>query len=208
MSFLIYKKYGNAETTRYEFLKPLKLGGRDGLMAQHIKQLKDDQTRSWKLGAGGLLKLAGFDGAVDELTVLFDVAGKDATSVCLYELIRIHGSCRDTSTQLALDMAVVIDQEIGDDAAAYAKNFEVPVPEKPRLLGETLSLSGGPVGGDWKWGTPPMQLGATIVQAQHGHGHGGGEPCANCNCGRRAAMTGIPYGSTAPLARTCGSIRR
>jgi hypothetical protein len=118
--------------------------------------------------------------------VLFDVTGADSTSVCLYELVKVHGSCRDTSTQLALDFTVVIDQEIGDDAAAYAKKFTVPVTDKPRRLGETLSLSGGPGGGDWKWGSPPMQLGATIVQAEHGHGSG--EPCPSCNCGRREAM--------------------
>jgi hypothetical protein len=186
MAFLIYKKYGNAETIRYEQLKPLKLGGRDGLIAQHVKTLPAAGTRSWKLSAGALLKLAGFAGAVDELAVLFDVTGRDATNVCLYELARIHGSCADMSTQLALDFAVVVDQEIGDNAAAYAKSFEIPVPEKPRLLGETLALTGGPGGGDWKWAGTSLQLGATVVQAQHGHGTG--EPCPNCSCGRREAM--------------------
>ena len=190
MAFLIYKKYGNAETTRYEKLQPLKLGGRDGLIAQHVKTLTGDQTRSWKLGATGLLKLAGFAGAVDELAVLFEVTGTDTTNVCLYELTRIHGSCADTSTQLALDFAVVVDEEMGDDAATYAKSFEIPVPEKPRLLGETLALSGGPGSGDWKWVGTSLQLGATVVQAQSAdsHGHGTGEPCPNCNCGRREAM--------------------
>jgi hypothetical protein len=187
MAFLIYKKYGNAETIRYEKLQPLKLGGRDGLIAKHVKTLTGDQTRSWKLGASTLLKLAGFAGAVDELAVLFDVTGKDATNVCFYELSRIHGSCMDTSTQLALDFAVVVDEEMGDDAATYAQSFEIPVPEKPRLLGETLALSGGPGGGDWKWVGTSLQLGATVVQAQHGHGTG--EPCPSCNCGRREAMS-------------------
>ena len=188
MAFLIYKKYGNAETIRYEKLQPLKLGGSDGLIAKHVKTLAADKTPSWKLGATGLLKLAGFAGAVDELAVIFDVTGKDATNVCLYELTRIHGSCADTSTQLALDFAVVVDKEIGDDAAAYVKSFEIPVPDKPRLLGESLALSGGPGGGDWKWVGTSLQLGATVVQAQHGHGHGTGEPCPSCTCGRREAM--------------------
>ena len=184
MAFLTYKKTIAGTTVRYEQLKPLKFGGRDGLIAKHVKTLSDEEARSWKLEAAALLQLAGLD--TDGVTVLFDVAGKDATSVCLYELVKVHGSCRDTSTQLALDMTVVVDKEIGDDAVAFAKNFEIPVPEKPRQLGETLSLSGGPGGGDWKWGTLPMQLGATIVHAQHRHGSG--EPCANCNCGRREAM--------------------
>lgn len=187
MAFLTYKKMEAGGKASYEQIKPLKLGGRDGLMAKHIKSLPSAQHRTWKLGATDLLKLAGIDAAAENVAVLFDVAGKDSTSACLYELVKIHGSCRDYSTQLALDFAVVLDQEIGDDAPAYAKKFIVNVPAKPRLLGETLSLSGGPSGGDWKWGTPPMQLGATVVHGQS-NGHGSGEPCANCNCGRRAAM--------------------
>ena len=184
MAFLTYKKTVTGGNACYEQLKPLKLGGRDGLIARHVKTLSDEDARSWKLDAVALLKLAGLESA--ETAVLFDVAGRDATSVCLYELMKVHGSCRDTSTQIALDMTVVVDQEIGDDAPAYARKFEIIMAEKPRVLGETLSLSGGPGGGDWKWGTPPMQLGATVVHAQH---HGGGEPCANCNCGRRAAAS-------------------
>ena len=46
MAFLIYKKYGNAETIRYEQLQLLRLGGRDGLIAQHVKTLTGDQQRS------------------------------------------------------------------------------------------------------------------------------------------------------------------
>ena len=183
MAFLTYKKSVSGGKAGYEQLKPLQLGGRDGLIAKHVKTLSDEDARSWKLDAAALLQLAGQESA--DTAVLFDVAGRDATSVCLYELVKVHGSCRDTSTQLALDMTVVVDQEIGDDAPAYAKKFEIIPAEKPRVLGETLSLSGGPGGGDWKWGTLPMQLGATVVHAQH---HGGGEPCANCNCGRREAM--------------------
>jgi hypothetical protein len=36
------------------------------------------------------------------------------------------------------------------------------------LLGEMLALTGGPGGGDWKWDATSLQLGATVVQAQHG----------------------------------------
>jgi len=185
MAFLIYKKYGNAETIRYEKLQLLKLGGRDGLIAQHVKTLTGDQTRSWKLGVSMLLKLAGFAGTVNELAVIFDITGSNAPNVCLYELTRIHGSCADTSTQLALDFAVVVDREIGEDAANFVKSFEIPVLEKPRLLGETLALTGGPGGGDWKWSGTSLQLGATVVQAQHGHRLGAGKPCPSCTCGRR-----------------------
>jgi len=183
MAFLTYKKTISGTSAAYEQLKPLKLGGRDGLIAKHVNTLTDEAAQSWKLDVAALLQLAGLN-ATKDTTVLFHVAGKEATNVCLYELVKIHGSSRDSSTQLALDMNIVVDQEIGDDAPSYAQKFEIARLEKPRQFGETLSLSGGTGGGDWKWGTPPMQLGATIVHAQHGHGRG--EPCANCNCGRRA----------------------
>ena len=187
MAFLIYKKYPNAETVRYEKFQPLKLSGPDGLIARHVKTLTRAEAESWKLGAGGVLKLAGFPAAVDEFAVLFEVTGQES-NVCLYELTRIHGSCLDTSTQLALDFTVVVDQTLDGDPAAYAKNFEIVPPAKPRQLGETLALGGGPGGGDWKWAGTSMQLGATVVQAQHGHGHGSGEPCPSCTCGRREAL--------------------
>jgi hypothetical protein len=186
MAFLTYKKTVIDGIAGYEQLSPLKFGGRDGLIARHVQSLPEAAHRSWQLDPAELLMLAGVDTGADNIAVLFDVTGNDSTSVCLYELLKIHGSCRDTSTQLALDFAVILDQEIDDDAPAYAKKFQVAIPPKPRLLGETLSLSGGPGGGDWKWGTLPMQLGATIVQAQSSHGSGA--PCPNCNCGRSAAM--------------------
>jgi hypothetical protein len=186
MAFLIYKRSPNAETIRYERLQPLKLGGRDGLIAQYVKTLTAEQIPSWKLSAPALLTLAGFPAARDEFSVLFDVTDRDATNVCLYELTRIHGSSRDTSTQLALDFTVVVDKEMGDEAVAYAQKFEIPLAEKPRQLGETLALTGGPAGGNWKWAGTSLQIGATVVQAQHGHTSG--EPCPNCSCGRREAL--------------------
>ena len=169
MAFLIYKKTANGKNVRYEKIKPLKLSGRDGLIARHVQTLSDVETQSWKLDAAALLKLAGIALASDAFAVLFDVTARDATSVCLYELARIHGSCGDTSTQLALDFSVVIDREIGGKAAEFAGKFEMTPPAQPKLLGEMLALTGGPGGGDWKWDATSLQLGATVVQAQYGN---------------------------------------
>ncbi|HLP75475.1 MAG TPA: hypothetical protein VK327_01045 [Candidatus Paceibacterota bacterium] len=182
MPFLIYKQSTAGNGIRYERWKPLKLSGKDGIIARHVKTLRGDEPQSWKLGVPEVLALAGAGADAGGFTVLFEVSGEDATSVCLYELIRIHGSCRDSSTQLALDFQVVVDQEIDGDAADYAKAFEVSPPSRPKKLGETLALTGGPGGGDWKWGKPAMNLGATVVQ---GHGHHNGPPCASCTCGRK-----------------------
>ncbi|MBL9134409.1 MAG: hypothetical protein JNK85_01010 [Verrucomicrobiales bacterium] len=182
MGFLIYERTHAGDGVCYSRIKPLKFGGRDGLIAQHVRTLTDAEARSWKLGAGQLLELAGEAKDSGTRSILFEIAGAESGSLCLYELLKVHGSSRDMSTQLALDFAVVLDQEVGDDAEALAARFEIVPPAKPKLLGETLSLTGGTGGGSWKWSTPPMQLGAAIVHGNHGHD--GGEPCPSCTCGR------------------------
>jgi len=100
--------------------------------------LSDAETQSWKLDAATLLKLAGITPTSDTLAILFDVTARDGTSVCLYELARIHGSCRDTSTQLALDFSVVIDREIGGKAAEFAGKFEMTPPAQPNCSAKCL----------------------------------------------------------------------
>jgi len=162
MGFLIYKRTAAGENLRFERVTPLKLSGADGLIARHVRALPAGETASWKLEAAALLKLAGYE--CDHFTVMFDMAGGDATAACLYGLKRIHGSCRDTSTNLALDFNVMVDQETGDDAVEFARSFVVPLKQTPKRLGEMLALSGGPGGGDWKWTASGVNLGATVVQ--------------------------------------------
>lgn len=173
MPFLIYKKTPVGINMRYERIKPLKLAGPGGLVARNVNSLTAGQTTSWKLDAAGLLKLAGVAG--ENIAVLFDASSRDANAVCLYELTRLHGSCRDTSTNLALDFDVVLDREWDDAKEDYTSAFETVPPATPKKLGEILALTGGPGGGDWKWGPSALQIGATVVQAQRGRGHSGGE---------------------------------
>jgi hypothetical protein len=182
MAFLIYKKTNVGATVLYERIKPLKLGGADGLIARHVKSLAPDQSTSWKLDAAGLLRLAGVAG--ENLGVLFNASSRDANAICFYELTRLHGSCRDTSTNLALDFNVVLDQELDESKTDFAAAFEAPLAAKPKKLGEILALTGGPCGGDWRWGQPGLQIGATVVQSHHT-----GPLCPNCTCGRKAAMS-------------------
>jgi hypothetical protein len=172
MAFLIYKKTTASGRARYEQLQPLRLGGRDGLIARHVRTVPSDDCASWHLDTAALLKLAGRDAAAEGLTVLFDIGGPQATNVCLYELFQVHGSCRDTVTELALDLYIVVDREIGAAVPAFLREFEVPVPDQPRRLAEILTLSGGPGGGDWKWGAPSLQLGAMIVPGRRQHTNG------------------------------------
>jgi hypothetical protein len=180
MAFQIYKKTDTGKNIRYERIKPLKLGGPDGLVARHVKSLPAGQTESWKLDAAGLLKLAGAAG--ENLGVLFETSGGKTKVFCFYELTRLHGSCRDTNTNLALDLNIVIDQEFDEFNTNSASSFEAPLAAKPKKLGELLVLTGGPCGGDWRWDQPGLQIGATVVQPRQT-----GAPCLSGDGGKKAA---------------------
>ena len=114
---------------------------------------------------GNILRLADIVTGIKDHAVLFDL-GDRLKSVCLYELTCVHGSSRDMDTQLALDFVVLVDEEVDGDAVEYGGNFKVPVADRPKLIGETLALTGGTGGGDWKWGETAMNLGVTVVHAQ------------------------------------------
>jgi len=180
MAFLIYKKTHVGKNVRYERIQPLKLGGPDGLIARHVQSLPADQTACWKLEVASLLKLAGYEG--DHCAVLFDVNGGAAMNVCFYELVCIHGSCRDTSTNLALDFKIVLDRELVEHQPDFSAAFEASPAAMPKKLSEMLALTGGPDGGNWKWDVPALQIGATVVQP-----HPAGPPGPNCACGRKVA---------------------
>lgn len=66
MAFLIYKKSVAGANILCERLMPLKLGGRAGLIAGHVKTLPSGDTGSWNLATTTLLKRAGFATNVDE----------------------------------------------------------------------------------------------------------------------------------------------
>jgi hypothetical protein len=110
------------------------------------------------------------------------VAGSGAKSVCFYELTRVHGSCRGTITNLALDFNIVLDREMDESMSDPALAFEAPAAAMPKKLGEMLSLTGGPGGGDWKWGESALQIGATVVQPNRRS-----PPCPHDACTGKAA---------------------
>jgi hypothetical protein len=162
MAFVIYKQDSCGQNARYERVGTLRLGGPEGVIARHVKSLSSDQTTSWRLERSELLILAGITD--DKLTILFDLSGSAATSVCFYELTRVCGSCRDTSTNLALNFNVVLDCE--GKASDFRAAFEAPRLAAPKQIAETLSLNGGPCGGDWTWAKAALQIGATVVQGR------------------------------------------
>jgi len=163
MAFLIYSKTVTGDKIRYERIKSIRLAGPEGLIARHVRSLPTEQCVAWKLDADALHRLAGAAG--ENIALLFDATTTDANTVCLYELTCLHGSCEDTSTNLALDFNIVVDRDLAGFLPGSTALFEAPPTETPKLLREILALTGGPRGGDWRWGASSMQLGATVVAA-------------------------------------------
>jgi hypothetical protein len=170
MAFLIYKHTLDGDRIRYEKTGALRLSGADGLIARHVGSLPAAKLASWKLDAPSLLSLALGAPATDGLVVVFDITDKHRAGLCLYELKGIHGSCRDTTTQLAMDFNILVDQEPGGDAVQHGRAFLVAADGDRKQLGEMMALSGGPSGGTWKWTDPGMNIGATVVRPSMVHG--------------------------------------
>jgi hypothetical protein len=131
-----------------------------------VKSLKGDATeQGWELDPLTLVQLAGVSANEDALALLFEVAGGQPGAVCLYRLHRLCGVARDRMTHLSLDFEVLVDQVVSEPAEEFNRAFSLPANQRGKRLREILQLSGGPGGGDWRWETPAMKLGVTLVSA-------------------------------------------
>jgi len=165
MAFLIYKRLSAGDFIRYERLRPLKLAGPTGPVAQFVKTLQTATVaQGWSLSVEAVLCLAGFTEDANELVVVFDLLPNEADAVCLYHLREIHGVANERTTHLSLDFELLVDGAVKVPALLFKSAFRIPAGQPAKRLREILMLSGGPGGGDWKWETPAMNLGATVVR--------------------------------------------
>jgi hypothetical protein len=108
MAFLIYKKTNAGQISV--------TNGSETAEAQRARRIdcppcdSDAARTNAKAGNWTPPDCSSSPGARENLGVLFDAAGHDANAVCFYELTRLHGSCRDTRTNLALDFNIVLDR--------------------------------------------------------------------------------------------------
>lgn len=165
MAFLIYKRFPVGDSIRYERLRALKLAGPGGLVAQFVKALPPaTAAQGWSLPVATLLQLAGIAGDSSQHAVLFDLSPDEPDAVCLYRLLAIHGVAKEQTTHLSLDFEVLTDAAVKVPALLFKATFQIPAAQPRKMLREILMLGGGPSGGSWKWETPAMNLGATVVR--------------------------------------------
>lgn len=164
MPFLIYRRRADGTAVRYERLRAVALSGSAGPIARFVKTLPGEAAEEgWELEPRVLASLAGTAAEEGEVTVLFEVPAGDPRAVCLYELRRLCGVARDRRTQLSLDFEVLIDSVVGVPPEEFRRGFALPADRRGKRLREVLQLGGGPGGGEWRWETPAMNLGATLV---------------------------------------------
>ncbi len=165
MAFLVYKRLTAGDSIRYERLRPLKLAGAAGAVAQFVKTLPPaTAAQGWSLPVETLIQLAGITEDSTQLAVLFDLSPAEVDAVCLYRLLEIHGVAKEQTTHLSLDFELLTDAAIKVPALLFKAAFQIPAAQPRKMLREILMLSGGPGGGTWKWETPAMNLGATVVR--------------------------------------------
>lgn len=164
MAFLIYNRTPVLGGYRYQRQAPIKLAGSNGVIARYVGGLTSKQQEGgWKIPGPDLARLAGVPTGTANPVVLMDLGSSEPQAVCLYELLNICGSSRDTTTHLVLEFLVLIDEAVGGAPEQYRLDFTVPLSRPRRVLNETLLLSGGTGGGTWRWGAPMMNIGATLV---------------------------------------------
>lgn len=164
MAFRIYNRTPVLGGYRYQRQGAIKLAGPSGVIARYVGGLSSKQTDGgWKIPGADLPRLAGTPASSGNPVVLMDLGSSEPQAVCLYELMNICGSSRDTTTHLVLEFVVLIDEAVAGSPEDYRLDFTVPVSRPKRVLNETLLLSGGTGGGTWRWGAPMMNIGATLV---------------------------------------------
>jgi hypothetical protein len=164
MSFIIYKYSAGGKEIHYERLQTIRLSGPNGAIARFVRSLPGDTTdQSWELSPLDLTRLADVASAGDRLEVLFEASAETDDAVCLYRVRRICGVVRGGKTHLSLDLEVLVDQQVGASAEEFRRAFARPANFSGRRFREMLQLGGGLEGGLWKWETPILNLGATLV---------------------------------------------
>jgi hypothetical protein len=164
MSFHIYRRRVNGADIHFEYRQFLRLGGAAGPIANQVKTLKGAAlAEGWELETSTLLELAGVEEPSDDLAVLFDFSTDEPGAVCLYQLLRLGGFSSDRTTHLSLDFEVLINETVFLPVDQFKRSFTIPAKRPRKRHREILQLNGGPNGGDWKWVSPVMNLGAALV---------------------------------------------
>lgn len=162
MGFLLFKIQPLADgRISARRLRPLVLGGTQGLFARHLPHLVNTDDGTWRLSASELLCLDAPD-ADESLTVFFDLTPGPAGPLNLLQLVEVNGRSASIITDAFFHFKVVATP--GTQTESTADSLVLPDWRQGVDRCEQLRLEGGLIGGDWSWTQPPQALSATILK--------------------------------------------
>jgi len=143
------------------WLRPLALGGADGLFAQHLSMLTGF-GELWDLSAQDILHLAG-ENDIASKGVFFNLTPKATDQANLFHMVRVSGKTMSMLTDALFHFRVACASR--NRAKITGANGELMVGDWNRspVRLEQLRLEGGTRGGTWAWSEPPQGASATVV---------------------------------------------
>lgn len=162
MAFFIYSKSGNS----YTQVSPVKLTGKQGLLAQYLQAHADQETPfAWRIGLEELLTLLdpSLDPEAHEL--VFDMIPEGLTEVCLYRVVLLRGVSDFDESDMVMSCRILEQGSVQSTAYEFKKQFTLRGGASPRQIVEAFHLTGGVATGTYYWGKPKMDIGAAICPA-------------------------------------------
>jgi hypothetical protein len=140
-------------------LRPLTLGGRQGLLARHLPAVAKNGDGNWSLTARELLRMEDTEIA-DDAHVLFELAS-GAGQKSLLCLVDVCGRTMSMVTDALFHFKVLA--RIESQAGGAPGHLVVKHWRDGAHRYEQMRLEGGLVGGTWAWSESPQAIGATVL---------------------------------------------
>ena len=141
-------------------LRPLILGGADGLFAQHLPMITGF-GELWDLSAKEILNLAGENDT--SKGIFFNLTPKTTLEANLYCMERVSGRTMSMLTDAIFHFKVACASRNRAEITGAGGELIVGDWSHNPVRLEQLRLEGGTRGGTWAWSEPPQGASATVV---------------------------------------------
>ncbi len=159
MAFWLYSKNGS----RFERKQPIKLTGKEGLLARFLTRNRDVETPfAWELRPADIIQLIDGDLNVENHAILIDMLPEALAQVSLYRLTSVQGASEYDESDLVLACKMLYQGKCNSTASDFKECFLCETSESDRQMVEALRLTGGVATGTYLWAKPKMDIGAAI----------------------------------------------
>lgn len=160
MSFWLYERQGDS-LARWNRMD---LAGPNGLLAKHIRKIAPDTMPfGWRCTAVDLVVGTDKEMNASNCEIVFDLSANENGSVCLYLIQSISGTSHAFHSDVILSCNLLFQGKLPMDADSFRSRIPIPEELTKVTTMEALGLSGGAMGGTFKWCKPKMEIGAAVI---------------------------------------------